>query len=105
MYTLLVITLGDIVKLKELFMDYKFFTNWEEELEMANKPMNGKITQESALNNLLNLLIPADDENENGNGAGNSAGMGGSGTDKNKIMRIDKPNTQICGGMEKKEVF
>ena len=54
-----------MVKLKDLLMDYKFLTTWEEEQVMEiNKSGQGRINQESAINNMINLMTPMNEESE-----------------------------------------
>ena len=59
MYTLSLLQIGDMLRLKELFLDYKLLTSWEEErlAEVASKSGHQyKINQEHALANMLSLL-------------------------------------------------
>jgi hypothetical protein len=35
MYTTLLVSTGDFLKLKDIMLDYRFLTNWEEEQKLA----------------------------------------------------------------------
>ncbi len=59
---MLVLSVGDMIKLKDLLVDYKFLTSWEDEIAHEGKhaahALPGlRVSQDSAVNNLLNLMI------------------------------------------------
>ena len=59
MYTLTLLQLGDMNRLKELLTDYKFFLSWEDERVLENNKNHFKLTQEGAYNNLMSLVASA----------------------------------------------
>ena len=78
-------------------MEYRFLTRWEEEVMLDNPKSEFKITQESALQNLIGLTRPIEEDED----PNNTTNLGGN--EKSKHMYKDKPQT-VCG-MQKKEVF
>lgn len=98
MYTMMLISLGDMVKLRELLLEYKFMTTWEEEVLIDNPKSGFKMSADGAYNNLMNLMANQDDEDDP-NSSSNPVGG-----EKSKVIYKDK-HVQICGCMSKKEVF
>ena len=84
MYAILIFSVGDMGKFKELLIDYKFMNNWEEEQALESNK-NFRATHESVLTNLLNLIASNDDSDP--------AAGGGREAEKSKIMRIEKSNS------------
>lgn len=92
MFTINLIAVADYVKLKELLVEYRFMTSWEEDQQCPD-PKLLKITPDSALSNLMNL-VNATDEESNVNAS----------IERSKVVRMEKVPTTVCG-MEKREVF
>lgn len=116
MYTLALLQIGDMLRLKELLTDYKFMLTWEDEraLEFSAKISNTSqpnkasgINAESAYGNLMALVNQAqmqgNDDGKNGDGAMEQ--VEGTGKRGGTGSVIEKPLQLICGGLEKKIVF
>jgi hypothetical protein len=56
MYVLNLLQLGDMLRLKELFTEYKFLISWEEERQIELNRGNFKMSYESAYTNLLGII-------------------------------------------------
>jgi len=71
MYTMLIITTGDFRKVKDLLIDYRFMTSWEEEQKLGGNSDNLRqytlhghpVNKESALANMM-ALMQEDEEHE-----------------------------------------
>ena len=93
LYTGLLVATGDFLRLKDLIVEYRLLTTWEEE-QKAAKAFN----KETALANLMGL---SRDEHE-----GEEASAGGvMEKDKSRVIRVDEKKYFMVCGMEKKEVF
>ena len=56
MYTMMLVSLADMIKLRELLLEYKFMTTWEEKVLIDNPKSGFKMTNDSVYNNLMNLM-------------------------------------------------
>lgn len=96
MLTLNILQLGDMQRLRDLLIEYKFVVSWDEE-QLMSKGKGSVITNESATANLIQLINGAnvDSDQEMCEGETKKAGK----------STIERPSQLVCGGMPKAEVF
>ena len=97
MLTLCLLQLGDMQRLRELMIEYKFVVSWDEEQAML-KGRGNTLTAESAMANVMSMMnggASEDIDQEMGDGEVKKGGK----------SLIERPSQLVCGGMDKKEVF
>ncbi len=60
MLTLTILQQGDMQRLRELMIEYKFVLSWEEEQMMGRNANSFRITRESASANIMQMLVGED---------------------------------------------
>ena len=93
MITLCILQIGDMQRLRELMLEYKFVVSWEEE-QMMSKGIGNVVTKDSALANVALLMNAGAEDTDQEMLPEGEVKKGG------KSM-IERPNTLICGGLEK----
>ena len=64
LYTMALLNIGDMVRMKELLIDYKFMVTWEDERMLEHHKNKQMLSQESAQANLMSLFSPTDNPYE-----------------------------------------
>lgn len=93
MLTLCVLQIGDMQRLRDLMLEYKFVVSWEEE-QMMSKGMGNVVTKESAMANVALLMNAGNDDTDQEMLAEGEVKKGGK-------SLIERPNALICGGLDK----
>ena len=93
MLTLCILQIGDMQRLRDLMLEYKFVVSWEEE-QMMSKGMGNSVTKESAMANVALLMNAGAEETDQEMLPEGEVKKGGR-------PFIERPNTLICGGLDK----
>jgi hypothetical protein len=93
MLTLCILQIGDMQRLRDLMLEYKFVVSWEEE-QMMSKGMGNVVTKESAMANVALLMSAGAEDTDQEMLPEGEVKKG------NKSL-IERPNTLICGGLDK----
>ena len=93
MLTLCILQIGDMQRLRDLMLEYKFVVSWEEE-QMVSKGMGNVVTKESAMANVALLMNAAAEDTDQEMLPEGEVKKGGR-------SMIERPNTLICGGLDK----
>lgn len=93
MLTLCILQIGDMQRLRDLMLEYKFVISWEEE-QMMSKGMGNIVSKESAMANVALLMNTGAEDNDQEMLPESEVKKGGR-------PIIERPSSMICGGLDK----